>query len=121
MFDGGARKAASASARASYDQAVATYRQTVLTALQEVEDNLATAAALQREEDVQRAALTAARKATEVNTNQYAAGMVSYLNVISAQTAELAAQNRLVSVQSRRLTALAVLLKNLGGHWQPTK
>ena len=121
LFDGGARKAASASARAGYDQAVATYRQAVLTALQEVEDNLITASALQREEEVQRAALSAAHKATEVNTNQYAAGMVSYLNVISAQNAELAAQNSLVSVQSRRLTALAVLLKNLGGHWQPTK
>ncbi len=121
LFDGGARKAASASARASYEQTVAAYRQTVIGALQEVEDNLATAYALQNEEAIDQAALNAAHTATEVNTNQYSAGLVSYLNVITAQNTELSLRNNLINVQSRRLTALAILLKNLGGSWDGAK
>ncbi len=121
LFDGGARKAASASARASYDQTVAAYRQTVLGALQEVEDNLASAYALRNEEAIDQAALSAAHTATEVNTNQYSAGLVSYLNVITAQNTELGLRNNLINVQSRRLAVAAILLKNLGGTWEGAK
>ncbi len=117
LFDGGARKAASASARATYEQAVATYKQTVIVALQEVEDNLVAAAGLAREEGYQQAALDAARKSLDVTNNQYKAGVVSYLNVVTAQSTELSAQSNLLTTQSARLTALSILLKNLAGRW----
>ncbi|MDB5848142.1 MAG: transporter [Rhodoferax sp.] len=116
-FDGGQRQAAVDSARAGVDQAAASYRQTVLTALQEVEDNLVIAASLQEETGVLAEALTAARRALDVTTNQYRAGTVSYLNVVSAQTAVLSAERSLLDVRSRRLAAIAQLLKNVAGRW----
>jgi len=117
VFDGGARQAAEASAQASTAQAVAVYRQTVLTALQEVEDNLVIAARLEEETAIQVEALTAARKALEVITNQYQAGIVSYLNVVIAQTTALSVERNLLDVQNRRLLAVAQLLKNIAGRW----
>ncbi|WP_280189355.1 efflux transporter outer membrane subunit [Delftia sp. PS-11] len=119
LFDGGARSAAVESARASLDLAAATYRQTVLTALQEVEDNLAVAAALAREQQVQAEAVAAASKALEVVSNQYRAGTVAYLNVLSAQTTVLSARRSLIDVRNRRLAAVNTLLKNVAGRWQP--
>lgn len=119
LFDGGARSAAVESARASLDLASATYKQTVLTALQEVEDNLVAAANLAQEEQVQTEALAAAQKSLTVANNQYQAGIVAYLNVLSAQTTVISAQNSLINVQSRRLTAVNTLLKNVAGRWQP--
>jgi len=115
LFDGGARSAAVEQARAGYDQAVATYRQTVLTAFQEIEDNLAAARLLRREADEQAQALAAARRARAYAEDQYRAGTISSLNVISAQTAELAAELNLSSIQTRQLAASVVLLKNTGG------
>lgn len=119
LFDGGARSAAVESARASLDLASATYKQTVLTALQEVEDNLVAAGNLAQEEQVQTEALAAAQKSLTVANNQYQAGIVAYLNVLSAQTTVISAQNSLINVQSRRLTAVNTLLKNVAGRWQP--
>ena len=118
LFDGGARSAAVESARASLDLASATYKQTVLTALQEVEDNLVAASNLAQEQQVQREALAAAQKSLTVANNQYKAGMVAYLNVLSAQTTVISAQNSLINVQSRRLTAVNTLLKNVAGRWK---
>lgn len=117
LFDGGARRAASDSARASYDQTVASYRQTVLTALQEVEDNLVAASLLQEEMGLQQESLTSARRALDIAQNQYKAGTVSYLNVVTAQTTVLAAERSLLDVRNRRLAAVNVLLKNLAGRW----
>lgn len=117
LFDGGARDAAVESARAALDLAAATYRQTVLAALQEVEDNLVAAASLAREQQVQQEAVAAAQKALDVATNQYQAGTVAYLNVLSAQTTVLAARRSLLDVRSRRLAAVNALLKNLAGPW----
>ena len=119
LFDGGARTAAVESARASLDLAAATYRQTVLTALQEVEDNLVTASALAREQQVQIEAVAAAQKALDVVNNQYRAGTVAYLNVLSAQTTVLSARRSLIDVRNRRLAAVNTLLKNVAGRWQP--
>lgn len=119
LFDGGARSAAVESARANHDQAVASYRQTVLTALQEVEDNLAAATALEREQQLQVEAVAAAQRALDVVTNQYRAGTVGYLNVLSAQATVLAAQRGLIDVRSRRLGAVNALLKNVAGRWEP--
>ncbi|MES2184529.1 MAG: efflux transporter outer membrane subunit [Pseudomonadota bacterium] len=118
VFDGGARRAAVASARASTDQAVATYRSTVLTALQEVEDNLVIGANLEQEQAVQVQALTSARKALDVANNQYKAGIVSYLNVVTAQSTVLASERSLLDVRNRRLAAVNTLLKNIAGRWQ---
>ena len=115
LFDGGARSAAVEQARAGYDLAVATYRQTVLTAFQEVQDNLAAARLLQREADEQAQALAAARRAREIAEDQYRAGTISSLNVITAQTAELAAERSAVDIHSRQLAASVQLLKNAGG------
>ncbi|WP_234642229.1 efflux transporter outer membrane subunit [Delftia tsuruhatensis] len=119
LFDGGARTAAVESARASLDLAAATYRQTVLTALQEVEDNLVAAAALAREQQVQVEAVAAAQKALDVVNNQYRAGTVAYLNVLSAQTTVLSARRSLIDVRNRRLAAVNTLLKNVAGRWEP--
>jgi len=117
MFDGGARQATEDSAKAAADQAVATYRQTVLTALQEVEDNLVVAASLLEEDAVQVESLTAAQKAQDVVTNQYKAGTVSYLNVVLTQATTLAVERSLLDVRNRRLQAVTQLLKNLAGRW----
>ena len=119
LFDGGARNAALESARASLDLAAATYKQTVLTALQEVEDNLVAATNLTQEETLQGEALVAAQKSLTVANNQYKAGTVAYLNVLSAQTTVLSVQNNLISVKNRRLTAVNTLLKNVAGRWEP--
>jgi outer membrane protein TolC len=117
VFDGGARQAASDSARATYEQTVANYKQAVLTAFQEVEDNLVAASALEEESQFQTEAVTAAKRALEIVQNQYKAGTVSYLNVVAAQATALGAEQTLLSLQSRRLAAVNQLLKNLGGRW----
>lgn len=119
LFDGGARSAAVESARGALDLAAATYKQTVITALQEVEDNLVAASQLAQEQQVQTEGLAAARKALTVAENQYKAGTVAYLNVLSAQTTVLSAENNLINVRNRRLTAVNTLLKNVAGRWQP--
>lgn len=118
-LDGGARQAASDSARASAEQATSAYRQVVLTALQEVEDNLVAVARLEQEQTLQAEALASARKALEVVTNQYQAGTVSYLNVVAAQTTALSSEQNLLNVSNRRLAATNTLLKNLAGRWDP--
>ena len=117
VFDNGLRRAAVDSATFTRDQAAAAYRQTVITGLQEVEDNLVVAAVLQEELGVQQQALVSARKALEVGNNQYRAGIVSYLNVVTAQATVLSAQRSLLDVQNRRLVAVNILLKNIGGRW----
>ncbi len=119
LFDGGARNAAVESARASNDQAAASYRQTVLTALQEVEDNLTAATALAQEQQLQAEALAAAQRALDVVNNQYRAGTVGFLNVITAQASVLSSQRSLIDVKNRRLFAVNTLLKNVAGSWEP--
>ncbi len=119
LFEGGARDAAIRQAGAGYDQAVASYRQTVLSAFQEVEDNLSAAHLLEQESEAQARALAAAARAREIAENQYRAGVASALNVITAQTAELSATANSVSIASRRLQAVLQLLKNSGGGVTP--
>ncbi|HYR36154.1 MAG TPA: efflux transporter outer membrane subunit [Burkholderiales bacterium] len=117
IFDGGARGAVSDQAVAVYDAQVATYRQTVLTGFQEVEDNLAALRILGEEATLQDEVVQAARHAVELTTNQYSAGVVSYLNVITAQTTALANERTAVNVLGRRLTASVGLIQALGGGW----
>jgi NodT family efflux transporter outer membrane factor (OMF) lipoprotein len=118
LFDAGARSAATAQARATYDASVANYRQTVLGALQEVEDNLATLRILAQESRVQDAAVAAARESVALVTNQYKAGTVSYLNVTTVQAAQLANERTALSLLGQRLDATVALIKALGGGWQ---
>ena len=117
LFDGGLRQAQSEQALASYDASVATYRQSVLTAFQEVEDALATLKTLEEEASVQEAALQTAKQSVAVVTNQYQAGTVSSLNLLVAQAALLANDRTTMAIQSRRLTASVLLVKALGGGW----
>jgi NodT family efflux transporter outer membrane factor (OMF) lipoprotein len=119
LLDGGQRALASAQARAAADQATASYRQTVLTALQEVEDNLALADQLRQEARWQQEALDAARRNLEITLDQYRAGTVSFLNVAAAQTAALASESGLLAVRNRQLAAANQLLKNIAGRWEP--
>jgi NodT family efflux transporter outer membrane factor (OMF) lipoprotein len=119
IFDGGARSAATDAAVASYDASVANYRQTVLTAFQEVEDNLATLRVLAHEVGYQQEAVRAAREALDLTINQYKAGTVSFLNVIAAQTTLFGNQQNELNLRSRQLVASAVLIRALGGGWSP--
>ena len=118
IFDGGQRKLANAQARNNAEQATASYRQTVLTALQEVEDNLVLAEQLRREAQLQDEALQAARRNLEIVLDQYRAGIVSFLNVVIAQTAVLNSESSLLSVRNRQLAAVNQLLKNIAGRWE---
>ncbi|WP_076591390.1 efflux transporter outer membrane subunit [Herminiimonas arsenitoxidans] len=118
IFDGGQRQLASAQAQSAADQATSTYRQTVLTALQEVEDNLILAAQLQQEAQLQRESLEAAQRTLEITLDQYRAGTVSYLNVVIAQNTALTSENSLLSTQNRQLAAVNILLKNIAGRWE---
>ena len=117
VFDGGLRRAARADALAARDASVATYRQTVLSAMLELEDNLVAAAQLALQAQVQAQALQAARRNLSITEAQYRAGAVSYLAVVTAQTSELSAERGLIDVQTRRLVAINALLKNLAGRW----
>ena len=119
LFDAGARSAQKAQAIAAYDQSVASYRQTVLTAFQEVEDNLAALRVLAEEARTQQAAQKAAAEALALTDNQYLAGTVSYLNVVTAQAAALAADRTSLAITGNRLVSSVLLVKALGGVWQP--
>lgn len=118
LFDGGARSAAKRGAEAAYDAEVATYRQTVLTAFQEVEDNLVALRLLAQQQQTQKAARDAAITSLTIVSNQYRAGTVTYLNVVQAQTTLLAAENNLLAIRHRRLAASVGLVKALGGGWR---
>jgi NodT family efflux transporter outer membrane factor (OMF) lipoprotein len=117
VFDAGLRRAMTDQARAAYDASVASYRQTVLTGFQEVEDNLAALRILEQEAGAEDEAVKAARESVAVVTNQYKAGTVSYLNVIVAQSAELTDENTAVNILGRRMSASVLLIEAMGGGW----
>ena len=117
ILDGGVKAKASAQARASADLATSSYRQLVLTSLQEVEDNLVLSAQLKNQVQWQQLALQSAQRNLEITVAQYSAGTVSYLNVVSAQATSLSAESTLLTVKFRQLAALNSLLKNMAGRW----
>ena len=117
LFDGGAHSAQHTQAIAAYDASVASYRLTVLTAFQNVEDNLASLRILKQEYAVQNAASIAARKALDVTMNQYKAGTVNYLNVVTAQTTALTNERAELTITNSRLVATVQLIAALGGGW----
>jgi NodT family efflux transporter outer membrane factor (OMF) lipoprotein len=118
LFNGGLREALNDQARAAYDAAVASYRQTVLIGFQEVEDNLAALRILEEEAKIQNEAVNAAQKYLQIAMNQYKEGMVNYINVVVAQAMALNNERTAVNILSRRMTASVLLIKALGGGWE---
>lgn len=118
IFDGGAREARVASARAGYDAQAAAYRQSVLTALREVEDYLVQLRVLEQEQDVQRLALESARESLRLTRNQYEAGLVDYLSVSVVETTALNNERSAISLMGNRLIASVQLIAALGGGWE---
>jgi NodT family efflux transporter outer membrane factor (OMF) lipoprotein len=125
LFDGGVKNAQYKQAIAVHDAAVAAYRQAVLTGFQEVEDNLAALRILAEEVLIQEQAVAAAEQALTLMLNQYKAGTVSYLNVMTAQTVALSNQQIAVQLKGEQLNVAVLLIKALGGGWNesllPTK
>jgi len=117
VLDFGARAAEVDSARASYDETVANYRQTTLEAFEEVENNLAAVRWLAEEMKVQEDAARLARESVVLTVNQYKAGTVSYLNVVQVQATQLAEERQTVQLLGRRLAATIALIRALGGGW----
>jgi outer membrane protein TolC len=115
VFDGGLRRAQTDYAQAGYDANIAAYRQTVLAAFQAVEDNLAALRILAQEAQVQDEAVQKAQQSVTMTTNQYKAGTVSYLNVLTAQTTALSNELTAVQIRGRRMTAAVLLIQALGG------
>jgi len=117
LFDAGSHIAASRQARANYDATVAAYRETVLGAFRDVEDNLVALRVLGEEQAVQDEAAKAAADAATIELNQYKAGTVSYLEVVVAQSTALANARSALSVRGRNLAASVALIKAVGGGW----
>jgi NodT family efflux transporter outer membrane factor (OMF) lipoprotein len=117
LFDGGRRRAATDEAKASYDTTVASYRQTVLTGFQQVEDNLAALRILQQEAGVQASAVEAAQRSLDLSNTRYEGGVTSYLEVITAQNAALSDEVTAVNILGRRMASAVLLIEAIGGGW----
>ncbi len=117
LFDAGLHRAQNAAARAAYDEQVANYRANVLTAFQDVEDNLAALRQLERESVSEAAAVSATQGALDQALYRYQGGIVTYLEVVSTENAALTARLSAVDIQTRRIAASVLLVKALGGGW----
>jgi len=117
IFDAGRRRAASESAGAGYDEAVANYRQAVLSAFQDVEDNLSTLRVLEQQAQAQRIAVESSHQSLILSVNRYKGGLVTYFEVITAQTIDLQNEIAEVDILRRRIDASVLLIKALGGGW----
>jgi NodT family efflux transporter outer membrane factor (OMF) lipoprotein len=116
-FDVGRRRAISDEAKAAYDQSVANYRQTLLVAFREVEDNLAALRILEDEAKTQEAAVAASQHSLDLSTTRYKGGVTTYLEVTTAQEIALSDQTAAVELLARRMTASVQLIQALGGGW----
>jgi NodT family efflux transporter outer membrane factor (OMF) lipoprotein len=121
IFDAGLRRATVEQYRAQYDETVANYRQAVLTAFQQVEDNLASLRILSQEIQLQDAAVKSAANTLATATDRYDLGLDPYLNVITAQTALLANQQTAVTLRIQQMTASEGLIQTLGGGWDASQ
>jgi NodT family efflux transporter outer membrane factor (OMF) lipoprotein len=115
LLDFGKRQGTLEQTQASYDAAVAVYRQSVLTAFQNVEDNLSALRVLEQEAQEQAAAVTAAERSLELANNQYQGGITAYLQVITAQAIALSNESTAVQLLTRRMTACVSLIQAIGG------
>lgn len=119
IFQGGALLARTDQAIANWEASVAAYRKTVLDAFKEVEDQLAAAVLLEREEDIRLAALESAREAETIALARYKGGVVTYLTVVSTQATALTSARSAVTIKGRRFMAAVALIRSLGGGWGP--
>jgi NodT family efflux transporter outer membrane factor (OMF) lipoprotein len=117
LLDFGGRAAVKEQARAQYDESVAQYRQTVLNAFGQVEDNLAALRVLEQEATAQDEAVAAAQRALAVVSDRYRNGAITYLDVVVAQTSALTNERNSVAIARRRMAASVALVKALGGGW----
>jgi NodT family efflux transporter outer membrane factor (OMF) lipoprotein len=117
IFDGGRRRAGTDQAKAAYDSSVASYRETVLTSFQQVEDNLAALRILEQEAGVQATAVQAAQRSLDLSNTRYEGGYTSYLEVITAQNAALTDEVTEVNILGRRMASAVLLIQALGGGW----
>lgn len=118
LFDGGARRAQNAQARAAWDAAVANYRQVSLAAFQNVEDQIAALRILEQEAQAQGEAVQLSEQSLKIATNQYRAGLVSYLNVVTAQNTAYSNERAAITLLGTRLNDSVGLIKALGGGWR---
>jgi NodT family efflux transporter outer membrane factor (OMF) lipoprotein len=117
IFDGGRRHALNDESKAAYDSTVASYRQTVLTAFQQVEDNLAALRILEQEAGIQKTAVHSAQRSLALSNTRYEGGVTSYLEVITAQNAALSDEVTAVNILGRRMASAVLLVQALGGGW----
>jgi NodT family efflux transporter outer membrane factor (OMF) lipoprotein len=121
LFDGGKRRGTLEQARATYDQSVDQYRATILTAFQEVEDNLAALRILEDESTTQTRAVAAAQHSLSLSETRYRGGVANYLEVTTAQSAALSDEVTAVNLLTRRMAASVLLIKALGGGWNTSQ
>jgi NodT family efflux transporter outer membrane factor (OMF) lipoprotein len=121
LFDAGKRHAQVKVTEAVYDATVANYRQTVLTAFEQVEDSLAQLRILSQEAEITARAVKAAQQSLDISTDQYRGGLTNYLQVITAQTSLLQNQRTAVDILTRRMVASASLIQALGGGWDASR
>jgi NodT family efflux transporter outer membrane factor (OMF) lipoprotein len=121
LFDFGRRRAAVRQVQATYDASVATYRQSVLTAFQQVEDNLASLHILWGEIQYQDTAVKSAERTLAITQDRYKLGLDTYLNVLTAQTALLSNQETAVTLRTQQMTASGGLIEALGGGWNASQ
>ncbi len=121
LFDAGRRRATVQQNIAAYDATVANYRQTALTAFQQVEDSLAALRVLENEAKAQGDAVNAAQNALDYSTEQYKAGTVNYLSVITEQAILLQDQVQALNILTRRMSASVLLVEAVGGGWNTSK
>ncbi len=121
VFDGGERHGITAEARAAYDESVDNYRQTTLSAFEDVEDNLSALRVLQDEAKTQDAAVAAAQHSLDLSISRYKGGVTSYLEVTTAQSAALSDERAAVDILTRRMAASVLLIKALGGGWNASQ
>jgi NodT family efflux transporter outer membrane factor (OMF) lipoprotein len=121
LFDAGRRHALTEEARDSYEQNVANYRQTVLQAFQDVEDNLSSLRILSSESVAQQRAVDSAQRSLSISTSRYKGGVTTYLEVITAQATQLANERTAADITTRQFAASVQLIKALGGGWDTTK
>jgi NodT family efflux transporter outer membrane factor (OMF) lipoprotein len=117
VFDAGRRRAVVAERKAEFQESAAGYQETVLSAFREVEDQLAALRVLADEAEVQARGVDAAQRSVTLATNRYRGGLATYLEVTSAQSAELASERVQIGIETRRKTATVLLLKAIGGGW----
>jgi len=117
IFDVGRRRALNDQAKSAYDSTVASYRQTVLTDFQQVEDNLAALRILEQEAQVQATAVQASQRSLDLSNTRYEGGVTSYLEVITAQNAALSDEVTAVNILGRRMASAVLLIEALGGGW----